>query len=127
MVILDRPDRGYQCLLTTAVVRGTAKIPRNQFVPVSIDAVPGARLNEDMLLVILANDAGWGVAMGRTDAVPGSVTCHTTTALRHSPVPHQPDCLLRMHSASMRTSGLLPQAYCSGLSCPAAWRVASHI
>jgi len=66
---LGSPDSGHKCLRNTAFVRGTAKISLNQLVPASTDAVPGARLKEDMLLIILANDAGWKSATQRKDGV----------------------------------------------------------
>ena len=71
MLIPDRPDSGYNCLLSTAVVRGTAKVSRSLFDPVRIDAVPATRLAEDVLLVVLASDAGWEIALERTATVPG--------------------------------------------------------
>ena len=71
MMVPDRPDSGYMCLLTTAVVRGMAKIPRSEFSPIRFDAAPGSRLKEDVLLVVLANDAGWNIVEERACAIPG--------------------------------------------------------
>ena len=71
MLIPDRPDSGYNCLLSAAVVRGTTRISRNKFDPVRIDAVPATRLTEDVLLVVLANDPGWDIALERTATLPG--------------------------------------------------------
>ena len=76
LMVPDRPNSGFNSLMATAIVWATAKISRDRFAPVSINAVPGKRIQEDMLLVVLANDAGWdavkdrAMAMRELDVVP---------------------------------------------------------
>ena len=69
LVVPNRPDSGYKSLLAKAVLRATAEISRDRFAPVSMNAVPGTRPKEDMLLVVLANDAGWGAVKDRAMAM----------------------------------------------------------
>ena len=48
-----------------------AKVPRGQFTPGRTGAAPWARLGEDMLLVLRANDAGWNTVRDRAVVMPG--------------------------------------------------------
>ena len=73
--VQNRPKIGSTCLLATAAVRGTAKITCSQLMPVSRGSLTGARLTEEVLLVVMADDAGWGLIRGRVSAVPGLRSC----------------------------------------------------
>ena len=67
--VQKQPHRLLQSPVGNSCSSGNGKDLTGPFAPVSINAVPGTRLKEDMLVVVLANDAGWGVAKNRAMAI----------------------------------------------------------
>ena len=85
--IAMQPETGYTCRLATPVMPGTAKVLRSRIAPVSADIGTGAHLEEDVLLVVLADDAGWkevkeGQRHHRAPVMPG-VSDGNRTAAQH--------------------------------------------